>query len=264
MYTTEFKGSFPYGFIFNQYNANGRPTNGDNSYITWFSSCDKYMTAKASVVIPLDRPNTSNGWIDGGTSRRIAKAFRCPSVPADFRQQCTYADHPVIMPHYPDEIAGTTSTMPRLLAPLTLSQVYPHNALFWDTYANHDMSENAPWGPWWSKTGGGANIASSMIDDRKPAASTEDALLAHPRIPERRFRGPTGDRFAGNADQTLDPNGPIAMANDQWLADLGFPYSINTDYASGTEWNSGNARFRHNGNSASTWRSSMAPSAPSS
>jgi prepilin-type processing-associated H-X9-DG protein len=207
------------------------------------------MTAKASAVIPLDRPNTSGGWIDGGTSRRLAKAFRCPSVPPDFRQQCTYANNPVIMPHLPDELK-VSATLPKMTAPMTLSQVYSHNALFWDTYANHDMSENAPFGPWWSKGSGGANIPMSMIDDRKPAMATDDGSLDHPQIPERRFRGPTGDRFAGNPDQTLDPNGPIAMANDRWLSDLGFPYSINTDYASQTEWNSGNSRFRHNGNTA--------------
>ena len=53
-------------------------------------------------------------------------------------------------------------------------------------------------------------------------------------------------RKTGPAAERAAPPGN----NDQWLADLGFPFSINTDYASQTEWNSGNARFRHNGNLA--------------
>src|SRR5690349_6123903 len=44
-YTVEYKGSYPWGFAFNKMQHNGRPAAGDTSYITWFSSCDKYMTA---------------------------------------------------------------------------------------------------------------------------------------------------------------------------------------------------------------------------
>src|SRR4051794_29493503 len=65
MYATEFKGSLPYGFIFNKQNAvTGRPAAGENpvNYITWFSSCDKYMTAKTTVQIPLD---ANSGIVDG-------------------------------------------------------------------------------------------------------------------------------------------------------------------------------------------------------
>src|SRR5262245_38207258 len=51
-YTVEYKGSYPWGFIFNRSNPiNGRPTDsGASGYITWFSSCDKYMSPKAGEV----------------------------------------------------------------------------------------------------------------------------------------------------------------------------------------------------------------------
>src|SRR3954447_20521613 len=53
-YTVEYKGSFPWGMAWNKNAANGRPAGGDSSYITWFSSCDKYMTARASEVELID------------------------------------------------------------------------------------------------------------------------------------------------------------------------------------------------------------------
>src|SRR6476469_8031243 len=67
-YATEYKGSLPYGFIFNKSGPNGRPAGSENpvNYITWFSCADKYMTAKASVLIPLDY---NTGFVDGGSKR---------------------------------------------------------------------------------------------------------------------------------------------------------------------------------------------------
>jgi len=104
MYAVDYKGSMPYGFTFNQFKpSNGRPANGTPDgvgYITWFSSCDKYMTGGTSVFVPFDRPNPS-GWIAGSSSRRFSKAFRCPTPDNDFLQQVTYANHPVAMPTCP-------------------------------------------------------------------------------------------------------------------------------------------------------------------
>jgi prepilin-type N-terminal cleavage/methylation domain-containing protein len=47
-----------------------RPAGGENptNYITWFSSIDKYMTAKAPVTIPLD---FNTGFFDGGTTPQV-------------------------------------------------------------------------------------------------------------------------------------------------------------------------------------------------
>jgi len=68
-----------------------------------------------------------------------------------------------------------------------------------------------------------------------------------PGISERRFRGTTGDRFAGSTNPLKAPSGPIAYASDAYLLSLGFNASANCDFGGGTVWNPGNARFRHNG-----------------
>jgi prepilin-type processing-associated H-X9-DG protein len=87
----------------------------------------------------------------------------------------------------------------------------------------------------------------TMIDDNAAAMSSENALLCHPQLPERRFRSSGSDRFGASSHPLKAPSGPIAWASDEFLAALGFPISGNTDYGGGTVWNPGNARFRHNG-----------------
>jgi len=137
---------------------------------------------------------------------------------------------------------------PRITAPLKLTQMYPDNALFWDTFLNHDANADTPAQMWWAKNKvPGSNIPESMIDDNDPNSSSENGLLCHSEFPERRFRGSSGNRFGDSTDQTKNPNGPICYPSDAWLNEPGFAYSSNTDFASRTEWNSGNARFRHNG-----------------
>jgi len=256
-YVTEFQ-TYPYGFVFNQQNwnkdrqvGNGRPVAGDTSYITWFSSIDKYMSPKTSVVIPLD---ANSGFIDGSTRRRFSQAFRCPSVQAGtFKQQVQYYQNGVIMPHMPIELptgAGyRPAAQPAISAPFKPSQVYPDCALFWDTPCFSDAADVTPsmfWGTGVGASQSGYALFCTMIDDKGPAASSEAALLDHPDHPERRFRPNNQD----GADPVLGSNQPIAWASDSWLASLGESYSQNADYGGGFTWNPGNARFRHNGNSA--------------
>ena len=103
-YTVEYKGSYPYGFIFNKTNpTTGRPTDsGASGYITWFSACDKYMRPKETEIILLD---ANSGFIDGATRRVFSPAFKCPTVQADtFKQQVHYYNHGVVMPHATLEI----------------------------------------------------------------------------------------------------------------------------------------------------------------
>src|SRR5438045_2301354 len=106
LYAAENKGSLPWGFVFNQQAANGRPSNpgslDSRSYICWFSTCDKYMTRSQSELVVYDRPSGSNG----GTSRRFNPAFRCPAVPADFAQGVHYWDNGVAMPRAPVELGA--------------------------------------------------------------------------------------------------------------------------------------------------------------
>jgi len=103
-YTIEYKGVYPYGFIFNKSNpTNARPSDGGASgYITWFSSCDKYMTSKASEIILLD---ANSGFIDGATRRKFSGAFKCPAVDTGtFKQAVHYYNHGVVMPHMTLEV----------------------------------------------------------------------------------------------------------------------------------------------------------------
>src|SRR3954453_10526307 len=85
-YTTEYGDHYPFGFVFNKQQANGRPVDGSLasiSYIAWFSCCDKYLTGGTNELTPYDSPTGS----DGGTTRVFHSAFKCPAVPAGFQQQ---------------------------------------------------------------------------------------------------------------------------------------------------------------------------------
>jgi prepilin-type processing-associated H-X9-DG protein/prepilin-type N-terminal cleavage/methylation domain-containing protein len=252
-YTVEYKGSYPYGFIFNRQNpTNGRPSDGGVSgYITWFSSCDKYMTAKASEVFLLD---ANTGFFDGASRRRFSPAFKCTAVDSGtFKQGVHYYQHSVVMPHMPAElpVSFRAAGMPALAAPLKVNQVYPETALFWDAPLYSGAEEVTPamfWG-----TGVGVSVSGyaafpSVIDDNATAMDSENGLLCHPEYPERRFRGPSSDRFGNSPDPLKAPSGPIAFASDAYLQSIGAPYpSANTDFGGGVVWNAGNARFRHNG-----------------
>src|SRR5205814_5991769 len=134
-YTVEYKGSYPYGFIYNYQSATGRPVTIGNPtfYITWFSSCDKYMSPRANELIPLD---ANSGYYDGASRRVFSKAFRCPTVPQnDFKQQVQFYQNGIIMPHMTLELPSGGAgfrppTQPPITAPAKVNQVYPDNALF--------------------------------------------------------------------------------------------------------------------------------------
>jgi prepilin-type N-terminal cleavage/methylation domain-containing protein/prepilin-type processing-associated H-X9-DG protein len=255
-YTVEYKGSYPFGFIFNrQVLATGRPADGGASgYITWFSSCDKYMTAKASEVFLLD---ANTGVFDGATRRVFSKAFQCPSVDTGtFKQQVHYYQHGVVMPHMTLELPqGFRATNPSTggkmqpVWPAKVNQVYPETALFWDAPLYSSAQSVTPamfWGSDHTQTGFAAFC--TMIDDNATAMASENALLSHPEYPERRYRSSTSDKFGNSQDVLKAPSGPIAFASDQYLQSIGAPYpSANTDFGGGVIWNPGNARFRHNG-----------------
>jgi len=246
-YAAEYKGSLPFGFVFNKQGPTGRPAGSENpvNYITWWSCADKYMTAKATVLIPLDY---NTGVIDGATTRKFNPAFRCPAVPVDFQQQVHFYNHGVAMPHMPLELGLTPAGRAKLTSPLKLTQLYGETALFWDTPLWHPADVHAPSMFWASgHTISGYAMDCTIIDDNAPNFTTDNGLLCHPEFPERRFRGPTGDRMAQSTDPMKNPSGPIAWASDDWVRSLGFPDSANSDFGNGFVWNIGNARFRHNG-----------------
>jgi prepilin-type N-terminal cleavage/methylation domain-containing protein/prepilin-type processing-associated H-X9-DG protein len=247
-YTVEYKGSYPWGFIFNKQQANGRPADGGSSgYITWFSSCDKFMTKGVSEVFLLD---FNTGFFDGGTKRKFSLAFRCPAVSQDFAQQVHFYQHGVVMPHATLERGLTPTGRAKLESPAKVNQVYPDTALFWDTPLFSSAAPETPamfWGT--DHTISGYAAFCTMIDDAAPALSSEDALLCHPEYPERRYRSPSGgDRMAQSTNPIKRFDGPIAWASDAWMASFNLGYkTMNADFGGGQVWNPGNARFRHNG-----------------
>jgi prepilin-type N-terminal cleavage/methylation domain-containing protein len=237
-YATEFKDSLPFGFIFNKSNpATGRPAGGDTSYITWFSSCDKYMSAKASEIILLDGNN--NNIVDGSTRRNFSRAFMCPSVvPSEFKQQIQYYAHSVAMPWIPLELKAGVAAVHNN-APAKFTQLWPDNALFWDTPLWSDAGTVTPSMFWIaSDTAAGAVLPASHIDGGQ---------LLEPNHPELRYRGPGRDRFSQpGASPFLDPNKPIYWAADEALAN-GFAPTYNADFGGGTVYTNtiGGPRYRH-------------------
>jgi len=243
-YTVEYRGSYPWGVAWNRNTPIGRPyPEPITLYITWFSSCDKYMSPHASELIPLD---ANSGYYDGATRRVFSKSFKCPAVPFnEFRQQVQYYNNGIIMPSIPLEWGKTPSGRAKVNSPAKVNQVFPDNALFWDSNCFSQAAAVTPWMFWGDDhTSSGFAPFVTMIDDNAAAMTTENGLLCHPEKPQRRYR-PGPSRWLG--DPLRESSGPIAWASDEYLTSLGFWASQNTDFGGGTVWNPGNARFRHNG-----------------
>ena len=244
-YSLEYPDRFPFGFVFNRQNANGRPASGENpiNYITWFSSLDKYLTPGTNALIPL---NFNTGIIDGATTRKFNLVFKCPSVPVNFQQQVHYYQHGVVMPVMPLELGLTPSGRVKITGPAKVNQVYPNTALVWDTPLYAYAAPQAPSMYWISQHSvAGYNLPCTFIDDNAPAFSTENGLLCHPEFPERRFRGPGADRFATSSNALKNPAGPIAWPSDAFIQSLGIEglNTLNMDVI----LDPGIARFRHTG-----------------
>jgi len=186
-YTIEYKGSYPWGFTFNRFSpTTGRPA-GDTSYITWYSSCDKYMRSKETEIILLD---ANSGFVDGATRRVMSAAFKCPAVDVGtFKQQVHYFNHGVVMPNTTLEIpASFHPNLPALRGPAKVNQCYPDTALFWDTNVFSEAASVTPamfWGSDHTITGYAPFC--TMIDDNDTAMSSENGLLCHPEYPSGAF-----------------------------------------------------------------------------
>jgi len=244
MYAAEYRDSLPWGWAYEKTLASGRPAPGTGYFvISWFSSCDKFMSRKATELYEL---NGNSRWWDGPTKRRFNAAFRCPSVGPDWLQQVHYYQHGVAMPSV--SLERNSVYLPageQPIAPAKFSQLYPETALFWDTSCWHLAEEDVPslfWlaGPHQTQTG--FTYGMSEIDGEQ---------LIQPQYPEYRYRGPTGDRFANSTSPFKNPNGPIFWATDAELAaiDPSIP-TANQDSGDGVIWNFafGAPRWRHNGN----------------
>jgi len=242
-YQTEAKDSYPWGFVFNKQNAVGRPVGSDTSYITWFSSCDKYMTAKAPINILLD---FNTGIIDGATKRKFSSAFRCPSVSSEFRQQVTYYANTLVMPIAPLELnpANLCSDGSPAIGPARSSQLYPDTAVFWDTPCWSDAQSEVPsmfWvGP--PDTASGAVLPGSYVDGGQ---------IHTPNKPQWRYRSPNNDPMESDPEPLNKPSNPIWWAPDSELVNAGIgARSWNADFGGGSvfTYTIGGPRWRHNNN----------------
>ncbi|CAN5636582.1 hypothetical protein BH09PLA1_BH09PLA1_17690 [soil metagenome] len=248
-YAAENKDSLPFGMIFNKQvttgNTAGRPADaGSSGYITWFGSLDRYMTKGAVDAVPL---NGNSLYYDGSTKRIFSPAFRCPSVEANFNQKVHYYNHGVAMPHMPMELNKSLPVASRVRAPARFSQLYPDNALFWDTPLWIDAGADAP-SLFWVGGGSGQTVAGYTL----ACPEIDDAQLSTPQHPERRYRGSASDRFAQSTNPMKRPDGPISWPTDEYLAGLGYgPLPANADTSGSFGiWNFafGGPRWRHNAN----------------
>ena len=243
-YAAENRDSLPWGMIFNKTKDNGRPSGADTSYITWFSSLDRYMTKGAVDQIIL---NGNSPYYDGSTKRIFSKVFRCPTVDPSFNQKVTYYNHGVAMPHMPLEWNTSLPVKTRVRAPAKFTQLYAENALFWDTPCWVDAPQDAPSLFWLTSP-------QTITGFTLPCAEIDDEQLSTPTRPELRYRGPGSDRFATAQSMMQRPDGPISWPTDEFLESLGYgPLPANADTAGDFGiWNFafGGPRWRHNGNTA--------------
>ena len=158
----------------------------------------------------------TTGFIDGATRRVFSPAFKCPAVDTGtFKQQVHYYNHGVVMPHMTLELPPQfrAAGMPAIKSPAKVNQCYPETALFWDTprvlrrrrsHARRCSGRPITRSPVTRRS-------ARCIDDNAAAPSAENGLLCHPELPERRFRGSRGDRFANSTNPLKAPSGPIAF-----------------------------------------------------
>jgi prepilin-type N-terminal cleavage/methylation domain-containing protein len=137
IYAAENKGNLPWGFVYNTYNPTTGAAIAPNFIISWATLINNVMNPRG----------TSKLWQSG----KFSKAFTCPEFPDSFNQPICYGFHSVAMPNMTNEIAGNPWGGPTppgqpLIKTATLDQLYPDNALAWDTYAIGAFYTGSPYG----------------------------------------------------------------------------------------------------------------------
>jgi len=247
-YAVEYKGSMPWGFIWNQPNLKtGGVLNGDSRWIAWFSSCNKYMATKYDQVTQ-PYPGYNFSTID----KPVSAAFRCPEAGESFsHQQVQYYDNSTVMPHIRQEcgMAGVPTNpdgTKQITVPAKLNKLYPDTALFWDTHLLSGLDPTQPLG--FFSINGGYCIPASTLDDGN--------AFYYPEAPQSRYRPNTfGPWLNPTPTSVFDNTSPICFPSDKSVQGygLGIPnQSFNSDTGGNVILNYmiGAARFRHNKNSA--------------
>jgi len=123
-YVAENKGSMPYGLYYTPENANYGPTSGSR-FVSWASQVGKY------VVKGADGDNLSDNF---------PPVLNCPEAELAYTHVLGYVANMVIFPSRGDEHAIVGG--PNIIRPATLSQLFPHNALIWDTAVSPGLENN--------------------------------------------------------------------------------------------------------------------------
>lgn len=148
-YRAENRDSLPWGFAWNRMNAAGANAQSPAYLYSWATLINKYVQKDNSgAMYPFLSSSTENKAV----AARFSEFFQCPSVDTGtFSQSVHYMANSVAMPSYPHEkggnpAGGTTfpdySPLPttwkgrpynQAVKPATGSDLYPDNALVWDT-----------------------------------------------------------------------------------------------------------------------------------
>ena len=126
-YAAENKGSMPYGLYYVPENpaTYGPGAGGSTRFVSWASMIGKYVVKGAAG------DNENNNFPD---------VLQCPEAQLVYPHVVGYCANMVVFPSRPDEysVSGNLNVIP----PARLNQLFPHNALVWDTSVSPGLENN--------------------------------------------------------------------------------------------------------------------------
>src|SRR5205823_6198376 len=99
---------------------------------------------------------------------------------------------------YGSEPTPQLHDQPPLHAPAHMGDLYPDNALFWDTALWGEAEPDVPSLFWDNECAGGYTLPPSHIDHYNN--SNPQRGIYDPALPELRYRGAGSNRFSGSTD----------------------------------------------------------------
>ncbi len=140
-YQSENRDSLPWGFAWNRMTNTGASAASPSYLYSWATLINRYLTK-----------DSSGGMYPFASATTFAQVFQCPSVDTGtFNAPIHYMTHSVAMPSYPHEKGGNPAggtTFPgytplpttwkgkpftQVIKPATRRDMFPDNALIWDT-----------------------------------------------------------------------------------------------------------------------------------
>ncbi len=124
-YAAENKGSMPYGLYYVPENPSNYTPSGDARFVSWASQVGKYGVRGAAG----DNENNN-----------FPEFLQCPEAALAYPHNVGYAANMVVFPSRADEyfVSGDRNVIP----PAKLNQLFPHNALVWDTSVSPGLENN--------------------------------------------------------------------------------------------------------------------------